>query len=68
MNIKKVVYQFKITLKEIEPVIWRRIVVPATYGFWDLHVAMQDSMGLCASTTQRSDGELRSRMKKNSAG
>jgi hypothetical protein len=45
MNIKMVVYQFKITLKEIEPVIWRRIVVPATYSFWDLHVAIQDSMG-----------------------
>jgi len=45
MNIQMVVYQFKITLKEIEPVIWRRIVVPATYSFWDLHVAIQDSMG-----------------------
>ena len=39
------VYQFKVTLREIEPDIWRRIVVPATYSFWDLHVAVQDSMG-----------------------
>ena len=45
MNTKKYVYQFKISLKEIEPAIWRRIVVPATYSFWDLHVGIQDSMG-----------------------
>ena len=38
-------YQFKVTLREIEPPIWRRILVPATYSFWDLHVAIQDSMG-----------------------
>jgi len=45
MNPKKLVYQFKIRLKDIEPVGWRRIVVPASYNFWDLHVAIQDSMG-----------------------
>jgi len=45
MNPKKLVYQFKIRLKDIEPVVWRRIVVPASYNFWDLHVAIQDSMG-----------------------
>ena len=39
------VYQFKITLKEIKPPIWRRIQVPKTYTFWDLHVAIQDAMG-----------------------
>lgn len=39
------VYQFKITLEEIDPPIWRRIQVPETYSFWDLHVAIQDSMG-----------------------
>ena len=39
------VYQFKIQMKEITPVIWRRILVPETYNFWDLHVAIQDSMG-----------------------
>ena len=38
-------YQFKVTLGEIEPPIWRRILVPAKYSFWDLHVAIQDSMG-----------------------
>jgi hypothetical protein len=38
-------YQFKITLNDTKPQIWRRIVVPSTYSFWDLHVAIQDSMG-----------------------
>ena len=39
------VYQFKITLLEIKPLIWRRIHVLETYSFWDLHVAIQDAMG-----------------------
>lgn len=39
------VYQFKISLENIKPLIWRRIQVPETYTFWDLHVAIQDSMG-----------------------
>ncbi len=39
------VFQFKITLKGIKPPIWRRIQVPETYTFWDLHVAIQDAMG-----------------------
>jgi hypothetical protein len=39
------VFQFKITLDDIEPSIWRRIQVPETYSFWDLHVAIQDAMG-----------------------
>lgn len=39
------VYQFKITLSNAKPPIWRRIQVPETYSFWDLHVAIQDAMG-----------------------
>jgi hypothetical protein len=39
------VWQFKITLKDTNPPIWRRIQVPETYTFWDLHVAIQDAMG-----------------------
>ncbi|RLG29132.1 plasmid pRiA4b ORF-3 family protein [Methanosarcinales archaeon] len=39
------VYQFKITLAGAKPPIWRRIHVPETYTFWDLHVAIQDAMG-----------------------
>ena len=39
------VYQFKIALKGTKPPVWRRIQVPETYTFWDLHVAIQDAMG-----------------------
>jgi hypothetical protein len=39
------VMRFRITLNGIEPPIWRMIDVPVTYSFWDLHVAIQDSMG-----------------------
>lgn len=42
---KKIAYRFRIELMEIEPLIWRVIEVPSTYTFWDLHVAIQDSMG-----------------------
>lgn len=38
-------YEFKITLLGISPPIWRKILVPDNYTFWDLHVAIQDSMG-----------------------
>lgn len=39
------VYQFKISLLETNPSIWRRIQVPDEYSFWDLHVAIQDAFG-----------------------
>ncbi|MGD0886435.1 MAG: hypothetical protein ABSA46_16460 [Thermodesulfovibrionales bacterium] len=39
------VYQFKITLKGIKPLVWRRLQVPETCAFGDLHVALQDAMG-----------------------
>lgn len=39
------VCQFKISLKGIRPPVWRRIMVPESYSFWDLHVAIQDAMG-----------------------
>ncbi|MBU3968255.1 MAG: plasmid pRiA4b ORF-3 family protein [Euryarchaeota archaeon] len=39
------VYQFKITLQGIKPPVWRRIQVPETCTFWDMHVAIQDVMG-----------------------
>ena len=44
-NPNQLIYQFKVTLQEIEPTIWRRLQVPAKYSFWDLHVAIQDAMG-----------------------
>ena len=45
MDTKRDTLQFRIGLTEIEPPIWRRIEVPASYSFWDLHVAIQDSLG-----------------------
>ncbi|MGV8949364.1 MAG: plasmid pRiA4b ORF-3 family protein [Candidatus Paracaedibacter sp.] len=41
----KRVYQFKITLQGTKPPIWRRIQVPESYSFLDLHAAIQDAMG-----------------------
>jgi Plasmid pRiA4b ORF-3-like protein len=37
--------QYLIVLAGTDPLVWRRIRVPATYTFWDLHVAIQDAMG-----------------------
>ena len=39
------VYQFKVTLEKIKPSIWRRIQVPDTYTFGNLHYALQKAMG-----------------------
>jgi hypothetical protein len=39
------VLRFTVTIEGIEPPIWRRIEIPATYDFWGLHVAIQDAMG-----------------------
>jgi hypothetical protein len=39
------VYQFKITLRDTTPVVWRRIQVPDRYSFWDLHCAITDCLG-----------------------
>jgi hypothetical protein len=36
---------FRVSLLDIKREIWRIIEVPATYSFWDLHVAIQDAMG-----------------------
>lgn len=41
----KLVHQFLIVLSGTDPLVWRRIQVPETYSFWDLHVAIQDAMG-----------------------
>ncbi len=41
----KNLYQFKVTLEDVFPPIWRQILVPEAYSFWDLHVAIQDAMG-----------------------
>src|SRR3990167_8412743 len=41
----KDVFQFKITLLDTKPPVWRRILVPASYTFYDLHVAIQNAIG-----------------------
>lgn len=56
------VLQFKITLKDIKPAIWRRIQISDACSFWDLHVAIQDAMGwtdshLHAFTVSRSNNK-----------
>jgi hypothetical protein len=37
--------QCLVVLPGTSPLVWRRILVPSTYSFWDLHVAIQDAMG-----------------------
>ncbi len=39
------VFQLLIVLPNTDPLVWRRVQVPAEYSFWDLHVAIQDAMG-----------------------
>lgn len=41
----KHVHRFLIALREVDPLVWRRIQVPESYSFWDFHVAIQDAMG-----------------------
>jgi hypothetical protein len=41
----KYVCQFLVVLPGTDPLVWRRILVPEAYSFWDLHVAIQDAMG-----------------------
>ena len=39
------IFQFKISLRDIIPSIWRRIQIAEDSTFWALHVAIQDAMG-----------------------
>lgn len=39
------VCQVLIVLPNTDPLVWRRVQVPESYSFWDLHVAIQDAMG-----------------------
>lgn len=39
------IFQFKVTLARLKPSVWRRVQVPATFNFWDLHITLQDLMG-----------------------
>lgn len=42
---KNKVYQFKIALRGIKPMIWRRIQTPTNYTFGELHFAINQAMG-----------------------
>ena len=53
MRSNKLIYQFVVTLKHTEPAIYRRIEVPKTYTFWDLHVAIQDAFGWQCTNPQK---------------
>lgn len=44
-NQRRDLFRLRIELLGIQPPIWREILVPASYSFWDLHVAIQDAMG-----------------------
>ena len=39
----QMIYQLKITLFDTLPKIWRRILIPTSATFWDLHSAIQDA-------------------------
>ncbi|MCG2704316.1 MAG: plasmid pRiA4b ORF-3 family protein [Candidatus Omnitrophica bacterium] len=39
------IYQIKITLEDIKPAIWRRILVKADINLFTLHVILQEAMG-----------------------
>lgn len=41
----KQAFVFKISLNDSRPLIWRRIVVPENYTFFELHCAIQDAIG-----------------------
>jgi hypothetical protein len=38
-------YQFKITLREVDPPVWRRVVVPSDIRLGKLHLVLQELMG-----------------------
>ena len=45
VNKQRDLLKIRIELHDILPPIWREILIPARYSFWDLHVAIQDAMG-----------------------
>lgn len=39
------IYQLKIELCDIHPPIWRRVLIPSTISFHQLHLVIQQAMG-----------------------
>src|SRR5262249_18501799 len=44
-NLPVVHYQLKITLRDIDPLIWRRVLVPSQFTLFELHRVIQIAMG-----------------------
>src|SRR5690606_5817839 len=40
-----VLYQLKVSLKDVKPAVWRRVVVPADFTLFQLHEVIQVVMG-----------------------
>lgn len=45
MNHRQAVFQFRVELHGVDLPVWRRIQLPDTCTFWDLHMVIQDAMG-----------------------
>lgn len=65
---KNKVLQFKIELKNISPLIWRRILVPIDCNFWDLHIAIQDAIGWYDAHLHRFEIKGKGKQKKTHIG
>ncbi|MGI2326946.1 plasmid pRiA4b ORF-3 family protein [Planococcus sp. YIM B11945] len=39
------IYQFKVTLKDVKPPVWRRLQVDSEMSFYDFHYVLQSSFG-----------------------
>jgi hypothetical protein len=42
---KDMAFQFHVSIKDSSPVIWRRLIVPAEYTFYQLHLSLQGAFG-----------------------
>jgi hypothetical protein len=38
-------FQFHVSIKEIKPSAWRRLIVPSDYNFYQLHMGIQAAFG-----------------------
>ncbi|MFJ2031827.1 plasmid pRiA4b ORF-3 family protein [Streptosporangium sp. NPDC087985] len=39
------IHQLKVTLRDVRPVVWRRIHLPSAANLWELHNIIQVAMG-----------------------
>lgn len=62
------VLSFKVTLNDSKPKVWRRIIVPADYTFFELHLAIQDAMGWTDSHLHHFMSDTRSQPKSKRKG